>query len=1009
MSDDELFDLAIKIPDEDQRQRFLNEQCGTDTQRSGFLSELVRTHFASDAFIETPAFSAIRDDWNELVETAFEKAGDRIQEFELIEEIGRGGMAVVFRARQKGSIVRDVALKIIKPGLETEQVLARMKFERQTLARMNHKNIASVFDAGVSPSGRPFFVMELVDGAPVTQFCNNQQLKLSQQLDLIIEFGRAIEHAHRRGVIHRDIKPSNLLVAGNANDPIPKIIDFGIAKFLTSETGPGDTLTSMGQILGTPQYMSPEQTKLDSRLVDTRTDVYSLGAVLYELLTGTPPIRQTHLVETLERVVQEAPVSPAKLNRNVDRDLETICLKCLEKNAEDRYESIKDLAEDLSLYQAGKPIRARKIGVGTRLVKWIRRSPAAASLWAVSLLACFVLCGTWIAFTWQLKNQRDEISHTAAELVKEKDAANRNFKQAHLAMRKYLDAVRTHTPLGSSADLMFQQELFASGISFYESLLDSPASEYEAVNLLEIQLEQADLYIEHGKIQLISLDYDASVDSFEQAIELLRSIRVDGEFDAAQKEMKIAVALTALTRTLWKAGRFEDAKNIGNEAISVFDRIPIDGPHGNLCNWTKAIALYRLARVSMDQGRTDAAADLFQQAEQFSCALPDIYDFKLTQTKALLGIAECHLLKQNPRAGIVAAEKAQRIIEVVCSRASPIAPRYTMARISCFEVLARCNANLTAPQSIDGLMDSAIRYQGQLVAEHPNVENFKLDLARLYRVRANFESRETASSRWISKAEEILGPLGTAQLTDGQAVIRARMLLNAALRERERACVWEFAARRLVEAKKLLDAIPEEKRSAQNRELLRGIVYRLAETYWRAGLYEQAAPAFTRYWQLGGAESSNDRLRHAIVLCETGALSAAESQFKKVQVDSVTASERPFLEIAKAHFFLNQQDLSRSELRAYLKSVQDKLQRGRRNGRLDTYYFLLAICRLNDLAQQHLKDPEWQSRYAVWSRTVTLESLQQMWKDRRDPLLTSLAQDPRVHLIRQELETWLSN
>jgi len=237
--------------------------------------------------------------------------------YRLIRQLGEGGMGVVYHAHQSHPIRRDVALKIIKPGMNSKEVIARFESERQALALMDHPNIARVFDAGTTEAGLPYFVMELVDGAPITHYCDSHRLTIRDRIELFIPVCRAIQHAHQKGIIHRDIKPSNVLVAVQEGKPIPKVIDFGLAKALGHQLSDATMMTNLGNVVGTFRYMSPEQADVGRHDVDTRSDVYSLGAVLYELLTGTTPIEREHLVkatylDVLQRIREEDVPAPSR-------------------------------------------------------------------------------------------------------------------------------------------------------------------------------------------------------------------------------------------------------------------------------------------------------------------------------------------------------------------------------------------------------------------------------------------------------------------------------------------------------------------------------------------------------------------------------------------------------------------------------------------------------------------------------------------------------------------------
>src|SRR5215472_15874036 len=309
--------------------------------------------------------------------------GAEIGPYKLLRQLGEGGMGVVYHAHQSQPIRRDVALKIIKPGMDSRQVIARFESERQALAVMDHANIARVFDAGATAAGLPYFAMELVEGVPITRYCDARRLTVSERLALFVPVCQAIQHAHQKGIIHRDIKPSNILVAEQEGKPIAKVIDFGLAKALGPLLGDATQMTKFGTVVGTLDYMSPEQAELTRLDVDTRSDIYSLGAVLYELLTGTTPLEREVLgkegyVAVLRRIREDAtppPSSrlkktsstevadarrsdPARLPRLLDGELDWIVMKALEKDRTRRYATANALGRDLERYLQGEPVEA---------------------------------------------------------------------------------------------------------------------------------------------------------------------------------------------------------------------------------------------------------------------------------------------------------------------------------------------------------------------------------------------------------------------------------------------------------------------------------------------------------------------------------------------------------------------------------------------------------------------------------------------------------------------------
>jgi WD40 repeat protein/serine/threonine protein kinase/tetratricopeptide (TPR) repeat protein len=355
-----------------------------------------------------------------------EKPGGRIGNYKLLEQVGEGGCGVVYVAEQERPVRRRVALKVIKLGMDTRQVIARFEVERQALALMDHPNIAKVLDAGVTDTGRPYFVMELVKGIPITEYCDENKLDASKRLNLFVQVCQAIQHAHQKGIIHRDIKPWNILVADHDGVPVPKIIDFGIAKATTDQPLTDKTVyTAIEQFIGTPAYMSPEQAKLSGLDIDTRSDIYSLGVLLYELLTGKTPFDAKRLIDAgldeIRRIIREedpprpstklstleAAEQTAVANRRhselpkllglIRGDLDWIVMKCLEKDRNRRYETANGLAMDVRRFLNNEPILARPPSAANRVSKWIKRNKLAFSA-AAGIAASLVIAIVGLAF-----------------------------------------------------------------------------------------------------------------------------------------------------------------------------------------------------------------------------------------------------------------------------------------------------------------------------------------------------------------------------------------------------------------------------------------------------------------------------------------------------------------------------------------------------------------------------------------------------------------------------------
>ena len=478
----EIFEAARKLPPKE-RADYLDSACGGDTQlRQRIVEALFKAQEREAATAQAPASPSPEETIvvSSPIEAPGEKPGDRIGRYKLLERLPEGGMGTVWVAEQSEPVRRKVALKVIKLGMDTRQVMARFEAERQALALMNHPNIAKVLDAGATEKGRPFFVMELVSGEPITTYCDRQNLPTHARLELFVQVCRAVQHAHQKGIIHRDIKPSNILVALQDGVPVPKVIDFGIAKATAGQRLTDKTLyTALEQFIGTPAYMSPEQAEMAGLDIDTRSDIYSLGVMLYELLTSKMPFDPKRLVQAgldeMRRIIREEEPAwpstristlevaeqttvarrrqsePPKLIHQVQGDLDWIVMKCLEKDRTRRYETANGLAVDIQRHLSDELVVARPPSQLYRFQKMVRRHKLvfAAGAAVVTALVLGLGFATWSSIRERKMRQRAELAEQKA--TDEAARADRNAAEEKVQRRLAQDkAAEAKTALSTS-------------------------------------------------------------------------------------------------------------------------------------------------------------------------------------------------------------------------------------------------------------------------------------------------------------------------------------------------------------------------------------------------------------------------------------------------------------------------------------------------------------------------------------------------------------------------------
>jgi serine/threonine protein kinase len=488
----DLFLAAYELPPEE-RVAYLDSHCPEPELRRA-VERLLAAHDNSASLLEPPTAYRLT-----ASEPSAEGVGTVIGPYKLMEQIGEGGFGRVFVAEQTEPLRRKVALKLIKPGMDSTQIVARFEAERQALALMDHPNIARVLDAGATESGRPYFVMELVRGVPITDYCDKHQLTPRQRLELFLSVCQAIQHAHQKGIIHRDIKPSNVLVTAHDGQPVAKVIDFGVAKALHQQLSTHTIYTGFAQMIGTPLYMSPEQAEMSGLDIDTRTDIYSLGVLLYELLTGSTPLERQQLAQAafdeIRRLIREVEpprpslrlsssdslasiaalrhTEPAKLSRLVRGDLDWITMKALEKDRTRRYETANGLARDIQRHLCDEPVEASPPSTAYRLRKFARkhRTALATAAALILLLLTGILVSTWQAVR-ALRAEAEATTAAAAagqaraEAERQKDsaeqAATREAEERVKAVAAKTEAQRREAE-ANAVVAFFEDKVFAAG------------------------------------------------------------------------------------------------------------------------------------------------------------------------------------------------------------------------------------------------------------------------------------------------------------------------------------------------------------------------------------------------------------------------------------------------------------------------------------------------------------------------------------------------------------------
>ncbi|MEM8735922.1 MAG: tetratricopeptide repeat-containing protein kinase family protein, partial [Planctomycetota bacterium] len=769
------------------------------------------------------------------------------------------------------------------------------------------------------------------------------------------------------------------------------------------ETDAEETLTKQGQLIGTPQYMSPEQAAFDTDNIDTRSDIYSIGAVLFEVLTGRPVFENGPLLRTLNQIQSQDPPIPSRITSGLHVDLSAICLKCLEKEPNARYGTVNELRQDLERFLENKPVHARRSTALGRVLKWAKRSPLTATLCASLAVAFTALLVGWAWFTVQLQYQRDEIAATASELEQQREHAFANFRRAHLAIQESL-TIRTHTPLGISDKLRFQKHLLESGIEFYDELLkdqgvDFAGDEY-AIELASARIQHARLHFEYGKVLLGGRENSPASDSFKQALVLLKPLAENGRTGEIRDEATQlqGVVATSMVKVLRRLGEYQAALRVAEDGLKRYQSLIDQGVlAGDYQHWYLAISHHRIGQLYSDMKQIEQARRSFEQALQHAKRLPGIFDFQLTHCNVLLDIGVLSRVAGELEASLVAIDEALKIAVDICVRSTPPALRYQMARIRCLKEKAICFSELGRTQDSFATYEEAIQFQEALLEAQPHSEQFALGLAglkeRFAAAMRRVDQNEGKSSELLESAARLRSNLDARTEEPETLLLIARMRLDSAAHHLE---YYSFAsaAQHFQESLDLLERLGPEFRASQVDELKLGAHFRLATTHFFAMQFQAAIKHYEAYFSSVVEVADEHKTAYAVCLAAVGKCEEAIESTRGIDVKLPNSNELvAYLPVIKM--------MCGDTAAAAESELRDLVQLGDSMSDPQKMFVAFALC----LALEHTSDSESfkSDGFESWARAEAVRFLKQT-QPLRPIEFRELSLDRRLAILSDRLQ-----